>query len=296
MRRLDPRQRQHVENQVVQPIRLLHDPLDKRDAGLAVVECPVAERFRVRLDRAQRRLELVRNVGHEVASQRFEPPQLGRFVHHDHDARTRIARQRRRLNRHAHLIAAFLRRFQPLRLPRGECRADGFFERVIADHFQEPPPFDQRRPKVEQPPGRGVRKQHPLAPIDRDHAFDHAAEHGGLPLVAGGELRQPGVEFLAHPIELAGQLSQFVVIRHVEPMAKVAPRDRVDRPVDVGHRPDNPADHPVREPQRRQKDHRRRAPHQSLLCRRERVDRRRAASRPVRRQPVWPSTSARAAK
>ena len=183
--RLDPREQQHVENQVVQSIGLLLDALDKLDARLAIVERAVAERFGVGLDRAERRLQLVRDVGHEVAAQRFQPPQLGRIVHHEHDARARIARQRRRLNRDAHLVAAVLRGFQPLRLARGRGRAHRLVQRVIADDLQQRPAFDQRRAenRTAAPPPRSQTAR--AAAVDGDHALDHAAEHRRLPLVAG---------------------------------------------------------------------------------------------------------------
>ena len=61
---------------------------------LGVVHRAVAERFGVGLDRAERRLQLVRHVGDEVAAERFQPAQLGRVVHHQHDARARLAGQR----------------------------------------------------------------------------------------------------------------------------------------------------------------------------------------------------------
>ena len=64
-------------------------------------------------------------------------------------------------------------------------------------------------------PGRRVGEQHSLPPIDRDHALDHPAEHGGLSFVARGELCDAIVEFLTEAIELAGELAQFVAVGYI---------------------------------------------------------------------------------
>ena len=95
---LDAGQHQHVEDQVMQPVGLFFDAGQESLTRFRVGVGAVAERFGIRLDRTERSLELMRNIGHEIAADRFEPAKLGRVVDHEHHAGARLARQRLHVN------------------------------------------------------------------------------------------------------------------------------------------------------------------------------------------------------
>ena len=53
---------------------------------LPVVARSTEERLGVALDGGERRAQLVRDVGHEIAPDDLEPPELGDVVQHEHEA------------------------------------------------------------------------------------------------------------------------------------------------------------------------------------------------------------------
>ena len=67
-----------------------------------------------------------------------------------------------------------------------ERSGDRFVHGVIADHFQQRPALGSRRAEIEQPAGGLVGQHDPLPGIHRDHAFDHSAQHGRLPIARSG--------------------------------------------------------------------------------------------------------------
>ena len=83
-------------------------------------------------------------------------------------------------------LRSFALGFQALRLMGLERRGHRFVHGVIADDLQQRPALGRRRPEVEQPAGRLVGQHDSLPPVDRDHAFDHPAQHGRLPVVTSG--------------------------------------------------------------------------------------------------------------
>ena len=85
-------------------------------------------------------------------------------------------------------------RFEPLRFAGGERGRHGFVDGVIANHFQQRPAFGGRRAKIEQPAGGLVGQHDPLPRVDGDHAFDHAAQHGRLPIARLAELRHAAAQ------------------------------------------------------------------------------------------------------
>ena len=96
-----------VEKVVHEP---LHAPCIAEDRGQEA-----ASRLRIRLvgeqrlgvarDRGERRLQLVRHIGHEVAAHRLQPPELGEVMHHQHRA---PGRQRARVQQHRSVVQLHL--------------------------------------------------------------------------------------------------------------------------------------------------------------------------------------------
>ena len=57
-----------------------------RSASSGSLHGAVEQRFDEALDRRDRRLQLVRDVGHEVAADVLQPAKIGHVVEHDHGA------------------------------------------------------------------------------------------------------------------------------------------------------------------------------------------------------------------
>ena len=91
---VEPRQPQQILDQPLHPLRVarddLEEPAPRPRAGVAF-----GQRFDVAADRGQRRPQLVRHVGDEVAADLIGAPQLGDVVQHEHDAVRRGAGRRR---------------------------------------------------------------------------------------------------------------------------------------------------------------------------------------------------------
>ena len=71
---LDLRQAQQVLDDLIQAVRLLGDDPQETLGVFRVVHCTIQQRFDKTLDRSDRRLQLVRNVGHEVAADILQVP------------------------------------------------------------------------------------------------------------------------------------------------------------------------------------------------------------------------------
>ena len=104
--RLEPGQAEQVEDQLVEPLGLLVDPLEEPDVDVLVVEGPVEEGLGIGLDRGQRRLELVRGVGDEVLPHPLQAAELGDVVEDQDGARRGVAGQRGAVHRQEPRLAA----------------------------------------------------------------------------------------------------------------------------------------------------------------------------------------------
>ena len=88
---VEPRQPQQILDQPLHPLRVPRDDLEE-PPPLVLVGVALRQRLDVAADRGQRRAQLVRHVGDEVAADLIRPAQLGDVVQHEDDA----VRRRRR--------------------------------------------------------------------------------------------------------------------------------------------------------------------------------------------------------
>ena len=91
--RIESSQAEHVQDQLVQPVHLLVDPFQEAEVHRLVVEGPVDQCLRVRLDRGERGLELVGGVGDEILPHPLEPAKVSHVVEDQHGPRRGIPRQ-----------------------------------------------------------------------------------------------------------------------------------------------------------------------------------------------------------
>ena len=168
---LDPGQRDQVLHQVGQPLRLLPHLAGEPAHRLGVVG-GVLDRLGQQRQRADRGLELVAGVGHEVPLDLFHPAAFGLVLgqHEDQPAAADGAAERRHPDGEARRPAAEPRhRDLELALPDLPVPAYLAGQRgQLADH---------QAVALDQPerPGRGARPQHPVVAVD-DHGG--GGEHG----------------------------------------------------------------------------------------------------------------------
>ena len=80
--RFDSREFQQIIGEPRQPPRVLADNFDEALPIRLVVQRAAQKRFGKSLNRGQRRLEFVRDIGHEIAPHALEPAQLRDVVKH----------------------------------------------------------------------------------------------------------------------------------------------------------------------------------------------------------------------
>ena len=253
---LDAGQHEHIEDQVVQSVGLFFDAAEESLVRFGVHGGRAAERFGVRLDRAERRFEFVRDVGDEVAANGFEAAEFGRVVNDEHDAGARLAGQRLDVDINMEQRGAGAIGFKSLRFAGGESVRDSRVKCVVADDFEQRAAFDGDGLEAVQPAGCGVGENDAEALVDRDDAFDHAAERGRL---AGGRLAKlchSLAEREADAIERAGEGAELVAVRHVNALLVVAGGDGLGGGVERGDRANDAADEPDRRAANTQSDSR----------------------------------------
>ena len=136
---------------------------------------PSEQRFDVAANRRERRAQLVRHVGDEVAADLVGAPKLGDVVQHEDGAVRAAAGGRRRAGHDRARRIARRRQLQRVGRPPGERRRHQFGDRRMADRLDV---VASERQLVElQHPLRGlVDELQPSLRIDDDDAFDHAGE------------------------------------------------------------------------------------------------------------------------
>jgi hypothetical protein len=206
----DSSQAEQVEDQLVEPVGLLLDPVQKTDVDVFIMERPVEQRLGVCLDRRQRGLQLVRDVRHEVLPHPLEPAELGDVVKDQHRTRRRSAGQERPVNRqHAgdrpqRPLAAFEDDLASVAIRPGEGGVDGFLDVGTADQLGHEP-ADGHHPQPEQPIRALVGEQQPPPRVDRDHPLGHAAENHAKLLDLAFEPADPLLEDRHRQVEPSRQ-------------------------------------------------------------------------------------------
>ena len=90
--RLEARQAQQVAHEPLHAVRLPRDDLEEARGLLRLRRHVVLQRLDVALDRGQRRAQLVRHVGHEVASHAIGVAQVRDVVQDEHGSRRALGR------------------------------------------------------------------------------------------------------------------------------------------------------------------------------------------------------------
>ena len=213
-------------------VRVPRDDLEElaRAVGIGRV---VEQRFHISANRRERRPQLVRHVGDEVAPDLIGPAQIGDVVQDEHGAAAagagdgcgpghersaRIARQRQ-------LLAARPRRREARRVScaaMSGCRITSRYGpagggRIDAQHVL-----------------RGaIHELQPPLPIDDEHAFDHAGEDGAHPRAIARQLLDPSAQLLHRGVERTGDRAELVgpvVVRGSRQVpGRIAIRDARDR-------------------------------------------------------------------
>ena len=213
-----------------------------------VLDRAVPQRLHQRLDRGERRAQLVRDVGDEVAPRRLQPSQLGQVVQHQ---------QRQRLGHAPHRGGGGAQR----PAPRAELDLGGP-RPVVAQH-----PVDQRgqlvvardrdeRPaehvvlgrRAEQPLRRAIGQDDPAVRVDHQQAVPHRLQDGRQLAALLRDERDRLLQLVGHPVERPPELPDLV--GRARPAAQVEPPGGhragerpqvVDRPRDVARQQERQA-------------------------------------------------------
>src|SRR5262245_33265587 len=94
----DASQAEQVENEAMQSVALLGNPLEEGATMLRIVDRSIEECFNAGLDDGQGSFQLVGGVGHEVATEAFEPAQLSSILNDDDGAARQGPRQAGRVD------------------------------------------------------------------------------------------------------------------------------------------------------------------------------------------------------
>ena len=164
----------------------------------------------VSADRGQRRAELVRHVGDEVAPDPVRTTQVGDVVQHQDGAVRAVRRHRRRARHDGARGVPGRRQLEPCRHPPRQRGRDQGGDRRMPDRLDVV--VAQRQPVEPQHAVRGVVGQlQPALRIDHDHPFDHAGEDRLHLRAIARLLCQPPPELLHRAVERARHHAQLVV-------------------------------------------------------------------------------------
>ena len=197
--RIETRQAQQVLDQPLHARRVPRDDLEELVRAVGIRRL-VEQRFHVSANGGERRPQLVRHVGDEVAPDLIGPAQIGDVVQDEHGAAAagagdgcgsghersaRIARQR-------HLLAADLVAAQRARQLRRDVG--------MPNHF-EIRPAGGRRVHAQHVLRGAIHQLQPSLPIDDEHALDHAGEDRAHPRAIARELFDPSAQLLHRGVE-----------------------------------------------------------------------------------------------
>ena len=193
---------------------------------LRVVGGAVEQRLDETLDRRDRRLELVRDVGHEVAAHRLEALEAGHVVEHDHRADGLVvvltSQQGAVGLERAVVVAHAQGEFALHGGAPGQRLGDGALEFGVARDLLDAATYGGAAVGAKQTGGRLVQGDHALVRVDGDHALDHADEHGLALVALARERPDLLVELLGHAVEALRDLGELLRTGHGELVAEVA--------------------------------------------------------------------------
>src|SRR5262245_59265639 len=210
--RLDARQAEEVGHQVGQPLHVGVDALKELDVVALVVQRAREQRLDEALDRGQRGLQLVRDVGDEVAPDALQAPQLRDVVQHDDEAALAAALEGAGVDLEDALLPApeevDLERLLAARRARAP---EQVLELLDRREVPQAPAHGGGRDDLEQRARGLVDEGHAVLLVHRHDALDHARQHGAELRVLLGERRDAArdlgpelVQGLAQEADLVG--------------------------------------------------------------------------------------------
>ncbi len=182
---LDLRQAEQVFDDRVQAVGLLGDDLQEAVGVSRLLDRAVEQRFDEAFDRSDRRLQLVRDVGHEVAADAFEPAKVGHVVSTTTApmARPWASCSGRAARLHHALPIAVQQDVGLDGIGTTKRAADEAAQIGVAHHFVQRATLCLGLVETEQPARSGVEADQPFAAVDGQHPFGHAGQHGLLLVV-----------------------------------------------------------------------------------------------------------------
>ena len=174
---------------------------------------PVRQRLDVAANRRQRRAQLVRDVGDEVAADLIGAPQIGDVVEHEDHAvrrRPRISRDRRGPRREGPRRVARRRQLDRVRGLSAERRAHEIGDRRMPDGL-DVVAADRQRVELQHLRGRFVHDLQPSLRIDDDDPFDHAGEDGAHAAAIARQVADSRAEILDRFVERPRHRPELVV-------------------------------------------------------------------------------------
>ena len=190
----------------------------------------VEQRLDVAADRGQRRAQLVRDVGHEVAPHAICLAQLGDVVQDQHRAARAFADTTGALR--AMMLRSDSRGSDQLEArggAAGEGRAEPRGDIRVANDLEIVPAFD-RALEPQHPPRRGVHQLDAPLLVDDQDAFDHPAEDGFHPGPIRLEIDRAAPELAHRVVQRAGDDADLVGARSRATAARDRRRHSVARP------------------------------------------------------------------
>ena len=149
--------------------------------------------FDVAADGCQRGAQLMRDIGHEIASHPIDPAQVADVVQHEHRPaslgarRSGLGAEDARTAGAAHRVERHLYRRAPFAFERSaELTHDAGLP-----HGLDIVAAEQVALEIQHPPSRVVREPQPSFAVDDEHPFDHARQNGFHSRAIGLELVQP---------------------------------------------------------------------------------------------------------
>ncbi len=205
---------------------MIADDFKEAPVAAGILHRARKQRLGETLNRCERRLEFMRDVGDKILAHALQPPQFGHVMQH-HNRSGRLFRHRRHNNGGAG-DACFERLYR-----RGRNRkrsllheahrdvglqsllalqhpADQPQQGRIADHFDHRPPFDRRCIQVQDFRERAVRENDPLLRVDHGHALDHASQDGARAVALAAQRTNRSIHRHRRFIQGVGQFGKFI--------------------------------------------------------------------------------------
>ena len=170
--------------------RVPHDDVDEArgHGGVGVLEGGLHEGLGGRADGRDRRAELVRDVGHEVAPQRLEPAQVGHVDEH-REQPARLSREARRVDEQASRLDAGQVDLPERHGASGARAVDQLVQVGVTDDLDEELVL-RVRPEEQHRPQRRVHHDDAAVLVEDEDPLLHALEDATLQIALAPELAQ----------------------------------------------------------------------------------------------------------